>query len=158
MANVYEGGLSAKGKKFGVVVSRFNDFITKRLLDGAVDRILRSDGSEKNIDIMWVPGSFEVPLACQKMAMSKKYDAVIAIGAVIRGATAHFDYVAAELSKGLSKVSLDAKVPVVFGVITSDTIEQAIERAGTKGGNKGAQAAETAIEMANVMADFGVKK
>ncbi len=154
MTKIYEGALTAKGKRFGLVVSRFNEFITKRLLDGALDRLIRSGASESNIEIMWVPGSFEVPLACSKMAASKKFDAIIALSAVIRGSTAHFEYVASELAKGVSKVSLDTGVPVAFGVITSDTLEQAIERAGTKSGNKGAHAAESAIEMANIFSVF----
>ena len=151
-----EGKLTAKGKKIGIVISRFNEFITSRLLGGAQDKIIRSGGDEKDITVMWVPGCFEVPLACLKMARSGKYDAVIALGAVIRGATSHFEFVSNELAKGVAKVTLDTEVPVIFGVITADTLEQAIERAGTKGGNKGAAAAETAIEMANVLAELEV--
>ncbi len=154
MAKVYQGKLTAKGKKVGIVVSRFNEFITSKLLGGAIDRLERSDVDEKDIEVMWVPGCFEVPLACQKMAASKKYDAVIAIGAVIRGATPHFEFVSSEMAKGIAKVTLDTEVPVIFGVITTDSLEQAVERAGTKSGNKGAQAAEAAIEMVNVLNDF----
>jgi 6,7-dimethyl-8-ribityllumazine synthase len=158
MGKVFQGVLTAKKKKFGIVVSRFNDFITQKLLEGAVDKLKRSGVTDDDIEIMWVPGSFEVPLACLKMARSDRYDAVIAVGAVIRGATAHFEYVSSEMAKGISKVSLDTGVPVVFGVITTDTLEQAIERAGTKSGNKGAQAAESAIEMVNLLADFEEQK
>lgn len=158
MTKIYQGSLTAKGKKFGIVVSRFNDFITQKLLEGAVDKLTRSGTTAENIEIMWVPGSFEVPLACLKMARSKEYDAVIALGAVIRGATAHFEYVSSEMAKGISKVSLDTATPVIFGVITTDSLEQAIERAGTKSGNKGAQAAESAIEMVNLLADFEDKQ
>ena len=157
MAKIYEGALTGKGKRFGIVVSRFNEFISKRLLDGALDRLVRSGVADSNIDIMWVPGSFEVPLACLHMAKSKKFDAVLALGAVIRGDTAHFDYVAGELAKGVAKVTLDTSVPVIFGVITTETLEQAIERAGVKSGNKGADAAESAIEMANLLSVFGAK-
>ena len=157
MTKIYEGALTTKGKRFGLVVSRFNEFITKRLLDGAVDKLIRSGATDTNIEIMWVPGSFEVPIACLKMATTKKFDAVIALAAVIRGSTAHFEYVASELAKGVAKVSLDTGVPVSFGVITADTLEQAIERAGTKSGNKGAHAAESAIEMANLFSVFGNK-
>ena len=154
MTNIINGKISAANKKFGIVVPRFNEFITKQLLGGAIDKIVRTGGSEKDIDVLWVPGSFEVPLACQKLAASKKYDAVIALGAVIRGDTSHYDLVCAEVSKGIAKVSLDTGVPVIFGVITTDTIEQAIERAGTKAGNKGADAAEAAIEMADLFSQL----
>ena len=157
MTKIYEGALTTKGKRFGLVVSRFNEFITKRLLDGAVDKLIRSGATDTNIEIMWVPGSFEVPIACLKMATTKKFDAVIALAAVIRGSTAHFEYVASELAKGVAKVSLDTGIPVSFGVITADTLEQAIERAGTKSGNKGAHAAESAIEMVNLFSVFGNK-
>mgnify|MGYP006279453955 CR=1 FL=1 len=158
MSAIYEGSLTAEGRSFGIVVSRFNEFITSKLLEGARDKLLRSGAGPDAIDIMWVPGSFEVPLACLKMAQSKRYDAVIALGAVIRGATAHFEYVSSEMAKGIAKVSLDTAQPVVFGVITADTLEQAIERAGTKSGNKGAQAAESAIEMVNLLSQFEEKK
>ena len=151
MPKIINGHLSAKGKKFGVVVGRFNEFISNKLLSGAVDCIVRNDGSEDEVTVAWVPGSYEIPLIAKKMAESKKYDAVICLGAVIRGATPHFDYIAAEVSKGVAHVGLETGVPVVFGVITSDTIEQAIERAGTKSGNKGWDAAQTAIEMVDLI-------
>jgi 6,7-dimethyl-8-ribityllumazine synthase len=147
----YEGHLVAEGLRFGVVVGRFNEFITNRLLGGAMDALLRHGASEELIDVAWVPGAFEIPLAAAKMASSGRYDAVICLGAIIRGATPHFDYVAAEASKGIAKVGLDTAIPVIFGVITADTIEQAIERAGTKAGNKGWDAALSAIEMSNLM-------
>ena len=148
---VIEGKLQAKDLKFGIVLSRFNDFITSRLLDGAVDGLLRHGASEKDIEVVRVPGSFEIPLVAKKMAASGKYDAVVCLGTVIRGATPHFDYVAAEVSKGIASASLETGVPIAFGVITSDTIEQAVERAGSKSGNKGWDAAMTAIEMAQVI-------
>lgn len=147
----YEGNLLAKGLKFGIIVGRFNEFIGSKLLAGAVDGLLRHGAEEADIEVAWVPGSFEIPLAAQKMALSGKYDAVICLGAVIRGSTSHYDYVANEVSKGIAKVSLDTKMPVIFGVLTTDTIEQAIERAGTKAGNKGYDAATTAIETANLL-------
>jgi 6,7-dimethyl-8-ribityllumazine synthase len=148
---VVQGELQAKGLKFGIVVSRFNDFITGRLLEGAVDALLRHGAKEEDIDVIKVPGAFEIPLATKKAAAKGAYNAVICLGTVIRGATPHFDYVAAEVSKGIAVVSLETGVPVAFGVITSDTIEQAVERAGTKSGNKGFDAAMTAIEMAQVL-------
>ncbi|MBN2167964.1 MAG: 6,7-dimethyl-8-ribityllumazine synthase [Actinobacteria bacterium] len=151
----YEGQLVAKDYKFGIVVSRFNDFISKNLLSGAVDSLKRHDATDENISIAWVPGAFEIPLVASKMASSGKYDAVICLGAVIRGGTPHFDYVAAEVSKGIAKVALDSRVPVTFGIITADTLEQAVDRAGAKAGNKGWQAALTAIEMANLMTSLG---
>lgn len=150
MAKVIEGHLSAKGKKFGIVAGRFNEFISNKLVSGAIDCIVRHEGADDDITIVWVPGAFEIPLTAKKMAASKKYDAVICLGAVIRGATPHFDYVAAEVSKGVAHVGLQTDVPVIFGVITSDTIEQAVERAGTKAGNKGWDAALSAIEMADL--------
>ncbi len=150
MMKVLEGKLTAKGFRFGIIVARFNNFITGRLLDGAVDAIVRHDGDKESITVAWVPGSFEIPTVARKMAQSGKYDAVLALGAVIRGGTPHFDYVAAEVSKGVAQVALEASIPVVFGVLTTDTIEQAIERAGTKAGNKGAEAAMAAIEMINL--------
>ncbi len=150
----YQGDLGAKGKKFCLIVSRFNEFITRKLLEGALDKLLRSGAVDEDIDIYWAPGSFEIPLLCKKAADSGKYDAVVALGAVIRGATSHFDFVANEIAKGVANVSLNTGVPVIFGVITADTLEQAIERAGTKSGNKGAHAAESAIEMANVIKYF----
>lgn len=148
---IIEGELQAKGLKFGIVVSRFNDFITSRLLDGAIDAIVRHGGKEDDIEVVRVPGSFEIPLVAKKMASKGAYNAVICLGTVIRGATPHFDYVAAEVSKGIAAASLETGVPIAFGVITSDTIEQAIERAGSKAGNKGWDAAITAIEMAQVI-------
>jgi 6,7-dimethyl-8-ribityllumazine synthase len=151
MKKTYQGALLAQGLKFALVVSRFNEFISSRLLDGAQDALLRHGAKEEAIEIAWTPGSFEIPLIAQKMAESKKYSAVICLGAIIRGGTPHFDYVAAEASKGIAKVSLDTGVPVIFGIITADTLEQAIERAGTKEGNMGAKAAVGGIEMANLI-------
>lgn len=150
MAKVIEGNLIAKGKKFGIVVSRFNEFITKGLVSGCTDILLRHGAQENDLAIAWVPGAFEIPIAAQKMAKSKSYDAIICLGTIIRGATPHFDYIAAEVSKGIAAVSQNTGLPVIFGVITADTIEQAIERAGTKDGNKGSDAALSAIEMANL--------
>lgn len=147
----YEGMLDAKGLKFGIVVARFNEFISTRLLDGAVDCIIRHGAGKNAVEVAWVPGAFEIPLVAAKMAESGKYDAVIALGAVIRGGTPHFDYVAGEVSKGIAKIALDTKVPVAMGVLTTDSIEQAVERAGTKAGNKGWQAAAGAIEMAQLV-------
>jgi 6,7-dimethyl-8-ribityllumazine synthase len=151
MPKVIQGDLAAQGLKFGIVVARFNDFITSRLLDGAVDALLRHGAAEADLDVVKVPGAYEVPLAARALARSGKYNAVICLGAVIRGATPHFEYVSAEVSKGVASVSLEAGLPVIFGVLTTDTIEQAVERAGTKSGNKGWDAALSAIEMANVM-------
>jgi 6,7-dimethyl-8-ribityllumazine synthase len=150
-ANHIEGNLSAEGKTFGIVASRFNDFIVKALLDGALDAIRRHGGDADAVDIAWVPGSYEIPLAARQMALSGRYDAVICLGAVIRGATAHFDYVAGGAASGISSVALETGLPVIFGVITTETIEQAIERAGTKMGNKGFEAAASAIEMADLV-------
>lgn len=147
---ILEGMLTAKGLKVAVVVSRFNEFITNKLLGGAVDVLRRHEGSEDDITVAWVPGAFELPLAAQKLAESGKFDAVIALGAVIRGATPHFDYVCAEAAKGIAQVSMKTGVPVAFGVLTTETIEQAVERAGTKAGNKGADAAMTAMEMVSL--------
>jgi 6,7-dimethyl-8-ribityllumazine synthase len=151
MAKTVSGNLIAKGKKFALVASRFNDFVTKELVSGCIDTLARHGADEQDLVVSWVPGAFEIPLVAQKLAKSKAYDAVICLGTVIRGATPHFDYIASEVAKGISKVSLDAGFPVVFGVITADTIEQAVERAGTKDGNKGRDAAITAIEMANLL-------
>ncbi len=148
---INEGNLIASGLKFGIVVGRFNEFISSKLLSGAIDGLVRHGAEESDITVSWVPGAFEIPIAAQKMANSGKYAAVICVGAVIRGSTPHFDYVAGEVSKGIAKISLDTGVPVIFGVLTTDTIEQAIERAGTKAGNKGYDAAVTAIEMANLL-------
>lgn len=151
MPKTIQGDLSAKGIKVGIVAARFNDFITARLVDGAMDGLLRHGATETDIELVRVPGAYEIPLAAQRMARSKKYDVVISLGAVIRGATPHFEYVSGEVSKGVAAVSLETGVPVIFGVLTTDTIEQAIERAGTKSGNKGWDAALSAIEMANLM-------
>lgn len=151
MPKLIEANLIAEGKRFAIIVARFNDFISDRLLSGAIDALIRSGASDEAIAVVKVPGAFEIPLAAKKLAESKQYDAVICLGAVIRGATPHFDYVSAEVSKGIASVSLDAGIPVIFGVITTDTIEQAIERAGTKAGNKGWSAAVAAIEMANLL-------
>ena len=147
----YEGILVGKGLKFAVVISRFNEFITSKLLDGCEDALLRHEVDGKDIDLFWVPGAFEIPLIAQKAANTGRYDAVICLGAVIRGATPHFDYIAAEVSKGIANIGLATGKPVIFGVLTTDTIEQAIERAGTKMGNEGATAAVAAIEMANLI-------
>jgi len=147
----FEGTLMAEGLRFGLVVSRFNELIGSKLLSGAMDALTRHGAAETDIEVSMVPGAFEVPLVAQRMAASGRYDAVITLGAVIRGSTPHFDYVAAETTKGVAKVSLDAGIPVVFGILTTDTIEQAIERAGTKSGNKGWDAAVSAIEMANLL-------
>jgi 6,7-dimethyl-8-ribityllumazine synthase len=147
----FEGRLVASDRKFGIVVSRFNEFISKSLLSGALDSLKRHEAADENIDVAWVPGSFEIPLAASRLARSGRYDAVICLGAVIRGNTPHFDYVAAEVSKGVARVGLESGVPIAFGIITADTLEQAIDRAGAKAGNKGWQAALTAIEMSNLM-------
>jgi 6,7-dimethyl-8-ribityllumazine synthase len=150
-ANHIEGNLTAEGKTFGIVASRFNDFVVKALLDGALDALRRHGGDAGAVDVAWVPGSYEIPVAAREMALSGRYDAVICLGAVIRGATAHFDYVAGGASGGISSIALETGTPVIFGVITTETIEQAIERAGTKAGNKGFEAAASAIEMADLM-------
>ncbi|MGI6468405.1 MAG: 6,7-dimethyl-8-ribityllumazine synthase [Syntrophomonadaceae bacterium] len=150
MAQVFEGKVVGQGQRFGLIVSRFNEFITNKLLSGCIDALVRHDVNPDNIDVVWVPGAFEMPLTALRMAQ-KGYDAVICLGAVIRGATPHFEYVSAEVTKGIAQVGLQTGVPVIYGVITADTIEQAIERAGTKAGNKGVDAALTAIEMANLL-------
>jgi 6,7-dimethyl-8-ribityllumazine synthase len=155
MGKLFEGMLLGKGLKFGMVISRFNEFITNKLLDGAQDALLRHGVNEGDIDIAWVPGAFEIPLAAQKLTQTKRYDAVICLGAVIRGATPHFEYIAAEVAKGIARVGLETGLPVSYGVITADTLEQAIERAGTKAGNKGFDAAVNAIEMANLLGSMG---
>jgi len=147
----FEGKLIAEGLRFGIIVGRFNEFIGGKLLSGALDAISRHGGSDNDIDLVWVPGAFEIPIVAKKMAKSGKYDAIICLGAVIRGATPHFDLVAGEVTKGIALVGLETGLPVIFGVLTTDSIEQAIERAGTKGGNKGFDAAVTAIEMANLL-------
>lgn len=151
---VIEGKLVAEGLKIGIVVGRFNEFIVLKLLGGALDGLKRHGVDENNIDVAWVPGAFEIPLIAKKIAKNEKYDAIICLGAVIKGSTPHFDYVCAEVSKGIASVSLSSEKPVIFGVLTTDTIEQAIERAGTKAGNKGYDAAVTAIEMANLLKQF----
>ena len=155
MPRTIEGRLSAEGRKFGIVVSRFTAFITSRLLGGALDALSRSGAAEDAVTIARVPGAREIPLVAKKMALSKRYDAVICLGAVIRGATPHFDYVAAEASKGVANVSLETGLPVIFGVLTADTIEQAVERAGTKAGNRGYDAAIAAIEMVDLLGQLG---
>ena len=154
MPKVTEGNLSAKGLRFSLIVSRFNEFISSRLMDGAIDALVRHGCSEKDINITWVPGSFEMPLVAKKLANSGLYDAIICLGAVIRGATSHFDYVAAEVSKGIASVALETGVPVTFGVLTTDNLEQAIERAGSKAGNKGFESAMAAVEMANLLKEL----
>ncbi len=154
MPNIIEAKLLAEGKKFALVASRFNDFITDRLVGGAVDALIRSGALTQDIDIVKVPGAFEIPLVAKKMAKKGKYHAIICLGAVIRGATPHFEYVSAEVTKGIAMVSLEFEIPVIFGIVTTDTIEQAIERAGTKAGNKGWHAAISAIEMANLIQDI----
>ncbi|MBQ8489581.1 MAG: 6,7-dimethyl-8-ribityllumazine synthase [Pseudobutyrivibrio sp.] len=151
---VYEGKLVSEDIKVGIVVARFNEFITSKLLGGAIDGLKRENVKEEDIEVAWVPGAFEIPLIAKKMADSKKYDAVICLGAVIRGATSHYDYVCAEVSKGVAQVSLNAGIPVMFGILTTDTIEQAVERAGTKAGNKGFECAQGAIEMVNLIREL----
>ncbi len=150
MPKIVEGKIVAKGMKFGIVASRFNDFISGRLIEGAIDTLMRAGADEKDILIYKVPGAFELPLTAKKLAKSARFDAIICLGAVIRGATPHFEYISAEVSKGIASVGLEAEIPVVYGVLTTDTIEQAIERAGTKSGNKGADAALSAIEMVDL--------
>jgi 6,7-dimethyl-8-ribityllumazine synthase len=157
MVKSIEGKLKAEGLRFAIVASRFNDFISRRLIDGATDALLRHGADEKNIEIVRVPGSFEIPLVAKKVASSKKYDAIICVGAVIRGATPHFEYISAEVAKGIAQVTLESEIPVAFGILTTDNIEQAIERAGTKSGNKGWDAALSAIEMANLLRELGKK-
>ena len=154
MTNVFEGNYIANSQRFCIVISRFNEFISSKLLGGAVDELVRHGVKDNEIDVMWVPGAFEIPLVAQKAAQSKKYAAVITLGAVIKGSTAHYDYVCAEVSKGVAQVSLATSVPVIFGVLTCDNLEQAIERAGTKSGNKGADAAKAALETANLLAQI----
>lgn len=151
MPEIIEAGLSAKGKKFGIIAARFNDFITEKLVSGAIDALKRSGAEDGDITLVKVPGAFEIPLVAKKMAMASRYDAIICLGAVIRGATSHYDYVCSEVSKGIAAVSMDHGLPVIFGILTTESIEQAIERAGTKAGNKGFDAALAAIEMANLM-------
>ena len=149
--NVLEGKLVAEGMKIGIVCARFNEFITSKLLGGAMDALVRHGVADSDVDVAWVPGAFEIPLAAQKMAATGKYDAILCLGAVIKGSTSHYDYVCAEVSKGIAQVGLQSEIPVLFGVLTTDTIEQAIERAGTKAGNKGYDCAMSALEMANLL-------
>ena len=155
MSKVFEGMLLGEGLKFGLVASRFNEFVTKKLVEGAQDALRRHGVSEDDIEIAWVPGTFEIPLVARKLALTKRYDAVICLGAVIRGGTPHAEYIAAEVTKGIAWVGLETGLPVIYGVITADTLEQAIERAGTKKGNKGFEAAVSAIEMANLAKSIG---
>lgn len=150
MTNVIQGKLIAGNEKFCIIISRFNEFIGSKLLSGAIDELVRHGVDENNIDVIWTPGAFEIPLISKKAAVTKKYDAIITLGAVIRGSTGHYDYVAGELVKGIAHVSLETGIPVIFGVLTTENLEQAIERAGTKAGNKGSEAAKAAIEMANL--------
>ena len=154
MTNIFEGMLTVTNEKFCIIVARFNEFIGSKLLSGAIDELKRHGAKDENIDIVWCPGAFEIPLVAKKVAKSGKYNAIITLGAVIKGSTSHYDYVCAEVSKGVASVSLETGIPVIFGVLTTDNIEQAIERAGTKAGNKGSDAAKSAIEMANLMNMF----
>lgn len=155
MANIIEGHISGKGLKFGIVVARFNEFITSKLLGGALDTLHRHEAEDEDVDVAWVPGAFEIPMVAKKMAESGKYDAVICLGTVIRGSTSHYDYVCNEVSKGVAQVGLSTGVPTIFCVLTTENIEQAIERAGTKAGNKGADGAMAAMEMANLLKKVG---
>lgn len=154
MPKIIEGKFIGKGKKIGIVISRFNEFISKKLLEGALDCLYRHQTQDQDIEIAWVPGSFEIPLAAMKMAKTNKYDAVICLGTLIRGATPHFNYIASEVTKGIAQINLQTGIPTVYGIITADTIEQAIERAGTKAGNKGWDAAMTALEMSELIAEI----
>lgn len=154
MAKYFEGHLQAEGKKFGIIVARFNSFIAEKLLDGAIDTLIRSGASDDDIEVARVPGAYEIPLVAQKMAKSGRYDAVICLGVIIRGATPHFDFVANEASKGIAQAGMETGVPIIFGVLTTETIEQAIERAGSKGGNKGSDCASAAVEMINLLNQF----
>jgi len=154
VAKVYEGQLVAKDKKFGIVVSRFNEFISGKLLQGSLDCFYRHQADKEKIDVAWVPGAFEIPLIAKKMAATGKYDSVICLGSVIRGGTSHYEYVCSEVAKGISRANFETSVPIIFGVLTTDSIEQAIERAGTKAGNKGWEAAMSAIEMASLLENF----
>ncbi len=155
---IYEGNLIGHGLKIAVVVARFNEFITSKLLDGALDTLKRHETPEENISVVWVPGAFEIPLAAKKLAESKNFDAVICLGAVIRGATTHYDYVCNEVSKGIAQISLETGVPTIFGIVTTENLQQAVERAGTKSGNKGADAAISALEMVNLLKSLGIKR
>ncbi|MCP4579134.1 MAG: 6,7-dimethyl-8-ribityllumazine synthase [Deltaproteobacteria bacterium] len=154
MVNVIEGQLIAKGMRFAIIASRFNEFISSKLMEGAIDALVRHDAAKADITVLWVPGAFEMPVVCKKLAVSGHYDAIICVGAVIRGATSHFDYVASEVSKGIASVSLDTGVPISFGVLTTDNIEQAIERAGSKAGNKGFESAMAAVEMVSLFKEL----
>jgi 6,7-dimethyl-8-ribityllumazine synthase len=154
MVNVIEGQLIAKGMRFAIIASRFNEFISSKLMEGAIDALVRHDAAKEDITVLWVPGAFEMPVVSKKLALSGHYDAIICVGAVIRGATSHFDYVANEVSKGIASVSLDTGVPIAFGVLTTDNIEQAIERAGTKAGNKGFESAMAAVEMVSLFKEL----
>jgi len=154
MANIIQGNLTTNNEKFCIIISRFNEFIGSKLLSGAIDELVRHGINEETIDVIWTPGAFEIPVIAKKVAKSGKYNAIITLGAVIKGATGHYDFVASEVSKGIAQVSLETGVPVIFGVLTTDNLEQAIERAGTKAGNKGSEAAKTAIEMANLTKFF----
>ena len=154
MAKYFEGHLQAEGKKFGIIVARFNSFIAEKLLDGAIDTLLRSGASDDDIEVARVPGAYEIPLVALKMAKSGRYDAVICLGVIIRGATPHFDFVANEATKGIAQAGMDTGVPIIFGVLTTETIEQAIERAGSKAGNKGSECASAAVEMINLLNQF----
>ena len=154
MAKVFEGQLIATGKKFGIVVGRFNEFISSKLLQGAMDCLTRHQAEKDNIEVAWVPGAFEIPLIAKKMAETGDYDSVICLGSVIRGGTSHYEYVCSEVAKGISRVNFETSIPVIFGVLTTDSIEQAIERAGSKAGNKGWESALTAIEMTNLVGNF----
>lgn len=151
MINTLSGKLVIENEKFCIIISRFNEFITSKLLSGAIDELTRHGAKEENITVVWTPGAFEIPVVAKKVAKTNKYDAIITLGAVIKGSTPHFDFVSAEVSKGVAAVSLETEIPIIFGVLTTDNIEQAIERAGTKAGNKGSDAAKSAIEMVNVM-------
>lgn len=155
---IYEGKVSGKNLKFAIVVSRFNEFITSKLLSGAIDALKRHETSEEDISVIWVPGAFEIPLLANKLAESKNFDAIICLGAVIRGATTHYDYVCNEVSKGIAQISLKTGVPTIFGIVTTENIQQAIERAGTKSGNKGVDAAISAMEMANLVKSLEIKR
>ncbi len=156
MVNVktIKANMISKGRKFGIVVSRFNEFISTKLLDGAIDTLIQHGVKDTDISVVWVPGSFEIPMTAQRIAASKKYDAIICLGAIIRGETPHFDFIASEAAKGVAQVAMNSDIPCVFGVVTTDNLEQAVERAGTKSGNKGRDAAETAIEMSNLYAEI----
>jgi len=158
MMKTFQGKLSGKGIKVALVVSRFNEFISSRLLDGAVDCLTRHDVMDKDIDVVWVPGAFEIPLMARKLGSSSNYDAVVCLGAVIRGETPHFDYVAAEVSKGVAQAGMETETPVIYGVLTCDSVEQAVDRAGTKAGNKGFQSAQSALEMADLFKQMSRKK